>query len=110
MSCFLMLSFVTTNGVNSADGVLKTFEVGCGVCPWRSLYAASAAADATILIGLLILLYCVSGTMRCAAAVSESLPVTGGTGFTPAVLIAEMAPPPVPSLAATSAKIWLWKR
>ena len=39
-----------------------------------------------------------------------SLPVTGGTGLTPAALNAAIAPPPVPSLAATTPTIRLPKR
>ena len=39
-----------------------------------------------------------------------SLPVTGGTGLTPAALSAAIAAPPVPSLAATTPTIFFPKR
>ena len=49
-----------------------------------------------------MVLYWSPEMMSCSAAIVASLPVTGGTGSTPAALKAAMAPPPVPSLAATT--------
>ena len=69
-----------------------------------------AAAAATISVGLEIVLYWSPAMMSCSAAIVASLPVTGGTGSTPAALNAAMAPPAVPSLAATTPTIWSPKR
>jgi hypothetical protein len=72
--------------------------------------ATFAAAAATISLGLEMVLYWSPAMISCSAAMVASLPVTGGTGLTPAALKAAMAPPPVPSLAATTPTIWAPKR
>ena len=105
-----MLSSVTTVGSNSCDGVSNSVVLPAGFSPFTNWYATSAAASATILIGLEIVLYWSPATIRCAAATSKSLPVTGGTGVAPAALNAAIAPPPVPSFAATTPTIWLPNR
>ena len=66
-----------------------------------------AAAAATISDGLEIVLYWSPAMISCSAAIVASLPVTGGTGSTPAALKAAMAPPPVPSLAATTPRMFV---
>jgi hypothetical protein len=72
--------------------------------------ATFAAAAATISDGLEMVLYWSPAMMSCSAAIVASFPVTGGTGCTPAALKAAMAPPPVPSLAATTPLILSPKR
>ena len=52
-----------------------------------------------------MVLYWSPEMISCSPAMVASLPVTGGTGFTPAALNAAMVPPPVPSLAATTPAI-----
>ena len=72
--------------------------------------ATLAAAAATISLGLEMVLYWSPEMISCRPAVVASLPVTGGTGLTPAALKAAIAPPPVPSLAATTPSIFVPKR
>src|SRR5207244_1641384 len=101
---FLMIwsntfALVTTVGVNSCDGVSNRVDFGAGVLPLTNSYAVSAAASATVLIGLEIVMYWSPLMTDWAACRVASLPVTGGTGFTAAALNAAIAPPPVPSLA-----------
>ena len=60
-----------------------------------------------------MVLYWSPEMMSCSAAIVASLPVTGGTGSTPAAFSAAIAPPPVPSFAATmprmsAPKRWIW--
>ena len=80
ISSSLRFSFVTTVGTNSCDGVSNSVVFAAGGLPWANAYATSAAASATILIGLEIVLYWSPLTIRWAAASSASLPETGGTG------------------------------
>ena len=68
-----MLSWVTTVGVNSSDGVPNSVVLPFGVSPWTNAWAALAAASATILIGLEIVLYWSPAMIRCAAAVRRSV-------------------------------------
>src|SRR6185312_746139 len=98
---FLTLSLVTTVGTNSADGVLNSVASGLGVWPLSNWTATSAAFSATILMGLEMVLYWSPLMIRWIAAISASLPVTGGMGDTPAAFRAAIEPPAVPSLAAT---------
>ena len=63
---------------------------------------AVAAAAAAISDGLEIVLCWSPAMISCKAATVASSPVSGGTGLTPAALKAATAPPPVPSLAATT--------
>src|SRR5919109_4698666 len=79
ISSFLRFAFVTTVGTNSCDGVSNSVALGAGGLPCANAYATSAAAPATILIGLEIVLYWSPLTIRWAAASSASLPDTGGT-------------------------------
>ena len=57
-----------------------------------------------------MVLYWSPAMIRCSAAMVASLPVTGGSGVTPAAFSAATAPPAVPSLAATMPLIWSPKR
>src|SRR5690606_1426136 len=100
-STSLMFSLVTTVGTNSSEGVSYRVSLPSGFSPCMNWYATSAAASATILMGLEIVLYWSPLMMRWAAAISASLPVTGGTSL-PAALTAAMVPLAVPSLAATT--------
>jgi hypothetical protein len=81
-----------------------------GVLPDSRPIAASAAAAATISLGLEMVFSWSPAMMSCSPATVASFPVTGGTGLTPAALSAAMAPPAVPSLAATMPTIFLPNR
>ena len=83
---------------------------GSGVSPVRNFAATFAAAAPTISEGFEMVLYWSPAMISCSAAIVASLPVTGGSGSTPAALSAAIAPPPVPSLAATMPTIWSPKR
>ena len=52
-----------------------------------------------------MVLYWSPAMISCNAAIVASLPLTGGTGLTPAALKAAIVPPAVPSLAATTPTI-----
>ena len=106
----LRLPAVISVGVKSCVGVPNRVVSAFGVSPFRSATATSAAAPATISLGLLMVLYWSPAMMSCSPAMVASLPVTGGTGSTPAALKAAIAPPAVPSLAATTPTIFLRKR
>src|ERR1700748_116080 len=82
----LTLSLVISLGSNSCVGVLKSVVLGAASSPDSSFTATSAAAAATISLGLEIVLYGSPATISCTPAKVASLPVTGGTGLTPAAL------------------------
>src|SRR6476646_3453200 len=109
MTVSFTLALVTLTGTNSTDGTstLPLFTLpftvaASGVLPASSVTASCADASASCLIALYTVMYCSPARIRWIAASSPSCPVTGGNGLIPAAFIAAIAPPPVPSLAAST--------